>query len=329
MTIMDIIERSIKKGKGEEQGVAATLSSVLATTLGPGDEHEALFKDLSSLLITVLADASASASVRAKCASAIGLNLFIHGDARTTDGEVIESVMDTLATNFCGSCLKGNGQIQTNLTPAVTAMHASSLMAWSLLLTIQSTATVLRLAEKLGKKISELLESSDVDVRVAAGETIAILYEICRETDEDFELENHYDLIDKLKLLATDSQKFRAKKDRRIQKSSFRDILKAVEVGGVPSIIIKFARDRLFIDSWCRKRQYDSFCSVLGSGMNLHLAQNELLRDIFSLGSSVVDASGTGSKVSKFERHMENLAASKARKITRGRLRDKRADVIE
>jgi len=38
------------------------------------------------------------------------------------------------------------------------------------------------------------------------------------------------ELCNMLKSLATDSQKFRAKKDRRQQRSSFRDVLRAVEV---------------------------------------------------------------------------------------------------
>lgn len=39
------------------------------------------------------------------------------------------------------------------------------------------------------------------------------------------------ELMSKLKELATDSNKYRAKKDRRQQRSSFRDIMKTIEVG--------------------------------------------------------------------------------------------------
>lgn len=42
---------------------------------------------------------------------------------------------------------------------------------------------------------------------------------------------NIHELSEDLHLLATDSSKHRAKKDRRQQRSSFRDILRAVEVG--------------------------------------------------------------------------------------------------
>lgn len=91
-----------------------------------------------------------------------------------------------------------------------------------------------------------------MDLRIGAGEAIALIYEGARQFDEDFgfdvstddELEavdeqqasvslqtsQIDDLCFKLRQLATDSHKYRAKKDRKQQRSSFRDILRAVEV---------------------------------------------------------------------------------------------------
>lgn len=321
VTIMDMMERSVKKGKGEEQGSAALLSSVVASTLGPGTETEMLFKDLTGLLLATLSDLSASLPVRSKCATAVGVNCFVHGE------EDMASVTDALLALFSGSFMKGNGALPTNLAPAAMAAHASALMSWSLLLTVQTHGAVVALTEKYGTRISELLESPDLELRIAAGETLAVMYEVCQEMDEEFELENHESLIEKLKLLATDAQKFRAKKERRVQRSSFRDILRSIEDGERPVLTVRFGRERLIIDSWCIKRQYDSLCTILGSGMNLHLSENDLLRDIFNLGSAV-GAAESSVKMSKFARHMENLAADKARTKTRGRMRDKRADVL-
>jgi len=70
---------------------------------------------------------------------------------------------------------------------------------------------------------------------MAAGETIALAYELGREHNEDFQQANTPQLADKLRQLATDSHKYRAKKDRKQQRSSFRDILHYVEVS-VPMI---------------------------------------------------------------------------------------------
>ena len=48
---------------------------------------------------------------------------------------------------------------------------------------------------------------------------------------QEFEGDYLDDLCATLKQLATDSKKYRAKKDRRQQRSSFRDVLRAVQVG--------------------------------------------------------------------------------------------------
>jgi hypothetical protein len=188
--------------------------------------------------------------------------------------------MGLLQSIFSASYFKGNGAIP-NHTVEISALHASSLYAWTLLLTIQTPSAALRLAEKYMKKIAELLDSPDVELRIAAGECIAVLHEIPRESDDDFECDEVDLLCEKLRMLATDSQKFRAKKDRRQQRSSFRDILRAVEEREPPNIMVKFGRERLIIDTWCRKRQYDALCYVLKSGMNLHLGMSSDYYHIF------------------------------------------------
>lgn len=102
------------------------------------------------------------------------------------------------------------------------------------------------------RRLVQLLECSDVDVRIGAGEAIALIYEGARQFDENFgfdvsteDEEDEYigdadsrtrqsdemeELCAKLRQLATDSHKYRAKKDRKQQRSSFRDILRGIEV---------------------------------------------------------------------------------------------------
>lgn len=82
-------------------------------------------------------------------------------------------------------------------------------------------------------QMSGLLDSPHLEVRMAAGEVVALMLERGRQYDDDYEWEASEQLIDKLRQLATDSHKYRAKKDRKTQRSSFRDILKYVEVSGL------------------------------------------------------------------------------------------------
>ncbi|EGW08909.1 Interferon-related developmental regulator 2 [Cricetulus griseus] len=64
--------------------------------------------------------------------------------------------------------------------------------------------------------------------------------------------------------------------------------------------------------------------------MHYHLQNNELLRDIFGLGPVLVLDAATlkACKISRFEKHLYNAAAFKARTKARSRARDKRADVL-
>ena len=68
---------------------------------------------------------------------------------------------------------------------------------------------------------------------------------------------------------------------------------------------------------------------MLGSGMNLHLAQNELVREIFGLGAPLLhDDPGNLNKIKKVERHHMNMITFKARTLARGKNRDKRTAVF-
>lgn len=75
-----------------------------------------------------------------------------------------------------------------------------------------------------------LLESPHLEVRMAAGEAIALILESGRAHDENFLEEHIGELCDAVKQLATDSAKYRAKRDRKAQRATFRDVLRYLEV---------------------------------------------------------------------------------------------------
>ena len=64
--------------------------------------------------------------------------------------------------------------------------------------------------------------------------------------------------------LAKDSHKYRSKKERKEQKSSFRDILKTIEDDEEFYEKMAFSkRETLEITSWAMKKQYDQMCKVI------------------------------------------------------------------
>lgn len=64
MTITDSIERSLKRGKGEEQSLAARLSTLLCIQLGDSDSAEMICTNLRPCLSLIANDNTASANSR-------------------------------------------------------------------------------------------------------------------------------------------------------------------------------------------------------------------------------------------------------------------------
>uniref|UniRef100_A0A8C1VYC1 Interferon-related developmental regulator 1 n=1 Tax=Cyprinus carpio TaxID=7962 RepID=A0A8C1VYC1_CYPCA len=309
MTITDSIERSLKKGKGVEQCAAASLACLLCIQLGSGIESEEVFKTLKPVFKTILNDGAANIQ------------------ARQAD---VYATMESFESLFTHSYVRDDGS-RPSVNPQTTQLHTNALLSWALLLTICTGSHIRVIAQKHLSKLPRLLENDDVNMRIAAGETIALLFELIRDVDPEFDYDDWEPLCEKLNALATDCTKHRAKTDKRKQRSVFRDVLKAVEEGDFQSETIRFGTERMVIDSWVRKRTYDAFREFVGSGMNYHLQANEFIRDVFELGPPMLidSAALKAMKSSRLERHLYNAAAFKARTKARNKVRDKRVDVGE
>uniref|UniRef100_K7FZ32 Interferon-related developmental regulator 1 n=1 Tax=Pelodiscus sinensis TaxID=13735 RepID=K7FZ32_PELSI len=329
MTLTDSIERCIKKGKSDEQSAAAGLACLLCVQLGSGIESEEVLKTLGPVLKKIICDGTASIQARQACATCLGVCCFIVTDDITKKQELY-STMECLENIFTKSYPR---ERETNGISSThnTVLHIRALLAWTLLLTICPMSEVKKKLEMHLPKLPNLLSCDDVNMRIAVGETLALLFELARETDTDFFYEDMELLTQKLRALATDGNKHRAKVDKRKQRSVFRDVLRAVEERDFPTETVKFGPERMYIDCWVKKQTYDTFKEILGSGMQYHLQSNEFLRNVFELGPPVMLDAATlkTMKISRFERHLYNSAAFKARTKARSKCRDKRTDVGE
>ncbi len=68
----------------------------------------------------------------------------------------------------------------------------------------------------------------------------------------------------------------------------------------MPEKTVKIGFEELPLNSWAKLCQYNGFKELLGSGMNAHLKQNDLLRDIFQMGPAPLHSVET--KASRLER---------------------------
>ncbi|XP_070611600.1 interferon-related developmental regulator 1 isoform X2 [Erythrolamprus reginae] len=294
ITLTDSIERCIKKGKGDEQCAAVGLACLLCIQLGAGIESEEVFKTLAPLLKKILCDVSANMKARQASATCLGVCCFIATD------NIMELylTMECLENIFTKSYQKERTQDGISSTHN-HGLYISALLAWNLLLTICPMNEVKKKLEIHLHTFPNLLSYDDVNMRIAAGETLAVLFELTRESDEEFFNEDMELLTQKLKALATDGNKHRAKVDKRKQRSVFRDVLRTIEEHDFPTETVKFGPERMYIDCWVKKQTYNTFKEILGSGMQYHL------------------------------QHLYNSAAFKARTKARSKCRDKRTDVDE
>lgn len=157
MTLCDSVERGLKKGRGAEQASAAQLAPLLCVQLGAGAASEEVLRELRPILSTTAHDKSAAPLARAKviliwhlkkkscltcfvlqCCWALGLLTFLSGGEM---GEVL-NLMSEMQTIFCGSYLKGDGNLQTSVNIELATLHAAALSTWSLLLTLMSPGDV-------------------------------------------------------------------------------------------------------------------------------------------------------------------------------------------
>ncbi|XP_074860951.1 interferon-related developmental regulator 2 isoform X3 [Carettochelys insculpta] len=326
LTLTDSLEKCLKKGKGDEQSLAASVLTLLCLQMGSGPEGEEVFRSLKPLLIGILTDSSASPVARQSCATALGVCCYV----AAADVEDLASCLACLEGIFGTSCLEEGSSVPAHHSPLLQTLHCCALQSWSLLLTICPSSQIRQILDNHLPKLPLLLSSEDVNLRIVAGETVALLFELAHELEEEFFYADTDLLCAKLKALATDSNKYRAKTDRRKQRSIFRDVLRFIENGECHAESIKFGLECMYVDSWVRRRVYHAFKELLGSGVRHHLQNNELLREIFALGPPLaLDAVALkASKISRFEKHLYNSAAFKARTKARSRVRDKRADVL-
>ncbi|CAK9817840.1 Interferon-related developmental regulator 1 [Anthophora plagiata] len=311
MTITDSVERGLKKGRTEEQSTAARLSTLLCVQLGAFESAEVVCRNLKSILTFIASDTTASTQARSECCWALSMNQFLSGNDATDTIEIVQ------------------------LLSEVAALHAAAISSWTLLLTVMASADIYNLlaSDRTNSympslnRLCELLQSPHLDVRLSAGEALAVIFELGRDFSCDYEQDWSLDLIEVLKELATDSNKYRAKKDRKQQRANFRDILRYIEEDIVPEMHVKFGQEILYLEGWCVRTQYNACCRLLGPGINIHLAENQLLREIFHLGDKVLPIP-LSQKTSKLERTLMNAAAFKARTIQRNKNRDKRSAAL-
>ncbi|XP_047020068.1 interferon-related developmental regulator 2 isoform X1 [Helicoverpa zea] len=327
-TLADHVSKALRRGKDGERKAAAAIAPLLALQIGEEGVEE-FVREVRPALAATAIDKSASLDTRTECCSSLAVFCYLMEDDLS---EILE-VMRMYETIFSGSYLKGDGSVKVSGAAVEEGLwHAAALDGWALLLPLLAPTHALQLLTTQAPsfaKLGELLEAVSLEVRMAAGGALAIAYEtVTDEDDSDSPLSAEVDeLLPRLTELARDSHKYRAKRDRKIQRATFRDILKYFEEGEVTAMSVRVGSETARWESWGGGAAYAALAAALGGALQALAPRCSRLRAALALAPAPL-AAAPARKPNKLQRHLQNTAACKARTVARNKNRDKRSAAL-
>uniref|UniRef100_A0A1I7VDR6 IFRD domain-containing protein n=1 Tax=Loa loa TaxID=7209 RepID=A0A1I7VDR6_LOALO len=303
-TLIDIIDKALRK-TDEEAKIAASLSALISIQLGEKIASE--IEPVVSFLCQLCIDPARNIRLRSQCARSVALCTFLCVEQPTS----VLATADTLRSIW----------FTAKSSAASVKLFCAALSGWSLLIH-QRGREALRAALLDEPKLSTFLDGTQVEMRISAGKALAVLHEAAVLTFGDkYRFPNQQHLLDVFANLTTDSLKFRAKKDRKIQKLTFRQMYASIKEQEAPVFDVKFGDEILSIKSCRKKLLYEFICGVLHGSINSHLKMNPILREQFDLGPI---AEIFPAKMEKMRRAAIQNAINKTRDLQRLKQRDKR-----
>ena len=82
--------------------------------------------------------------------------------------------------------------------------------------------------------------------------------------------------------MKSESHKYKAKKERKIQRASFREILQSITDGDYAGQTLLVGPSKhsqeLTLSTWALRFQYDAVCRALEEGVDVHMTYNASVR---------------------------------------------------
>ncbi|KHJ43700.1 laminin EGF-like protein [Trichuris suis] len=311
LTFLDNLEHSWrKKGNSEEIDLALRLLALVVLQIGIiGSEA---ISRLTNTMKAVVMDGSQPTQLRCQCATSLGICAF----GSLEEPEEIYIITEALRSVWAQTKI-GSGSASD------AKLFCAALCSWAFVATNFSRRYLEDAIPKNVTKLCAFFASPSLDIRIRAGETLALLYELAKDVyGAPYDPPNNAATLVTLQQMSMESTKHIGKREKRDQRATFRDIYAAVKEGSFPDFQVKFGNEILTIDSWSLKLHYDMFCSVFAGGINNHLKDNVIIRDALTLGPPVDPTEFR--KIPKTQRKAMNEMASKSRELERRRDRDER-----
>ncbi|KAL0480866.1 interferon-related protein [Acrasis kona] len=250
------------------------------------DELRQRVRELLTLKCVEGKSNDANQNVRHAAVMALAIVAFVEDDGREVASEM-------------GMCKKFEDTYMSK-EPDMSIL-AQAITGWTLMASITPThIQASSLLQRIKPRLIKCLNKGDLNVKIACGEALALLYEAVHKdlrhaedegefSDEEILKETDDEWMAQLNQLSTQTTKQVAKKDRSVQKSSFRDIIETIEQGTRPQVKFIVKKTTLTFDDWRSIVQYNALRTVLGSGLIHHVSDNEFVRDVFNVSDVVFD----------------------------------------
>ncbi|KAK3127562.1 hypothetical protein QOZ80_7AG0575030 [Eleusine coracana subsp. coracana] len=335
-TLLSQFNNSVKKGSTKESCLASRAIGLLAITLGAGSSSHEVMEESHPQLSKVLQSWS-DAIKMISALDCLAVITFVGASDLAETEFSLKAMWDVIHP-------KSGSNVGTVRKPKAPLL-AAGLSAWTFLLT---TIGSWRINTDSWKEpiafLSTLLEAEDRAVRMAAGEALAVCFELNLldvSSFEDADVSSGATGGPKNKLFL-DMQALKAKiaglasnlsaeaggkgadkKNLTDQRDLFQRILDFVKYGECPEESVKIAgkRDVLRVSSWCELIQLNFLKRFLGRGFLKHVQENGLLQDIFDIKTDTTETlSSTDKKIFRYGEEKDRaLKLNKDRRLAQAR----------
>ncbi|KAI3326775.1 interferon-related developmental regulator-domain-containing protein [Xylariaceae sp. AK1471] len=292
--------KSIRAGSNADE----TLSAVRALTMTILSTESETFYDRVYPGLKGLSQDSGEESLKVEAIEAMSIVTMCGGGSVTDAEELLDFLVEIVESD-------GHSVEAGDNAPVVSA----ALTAWGFV-----ASNLDDLQEQSGQALeafTEQLDSTHVDVQVAAGMNIALIFEAAREyedeTEEAWNLQyDQHKLVQRMTALVRESSKSVSKKDRKHLHASFNSVLTSLEHGKGPGYStarrmtsnphtggtktdfneeyreygyrekIRIHNISMTIDTWSLSARVEMLRSVLGAGLAIHYMENPVVKDLLS-----------------------------------------------
>ena len=321
-----------------EQYAACRVLEATAVVLG-GDMDE-YCEAVNDLLVKAVKATGRAAQVRVAAIRALSMSLFVCG----TDMVATNVCLD-LCEAVCAPTFRGE-EVDPHL-------RAAALDCWALLSTTVADAYIA--GDDLegvdggnGRGVvilpllQQCLDHANVELRSAAGECVALIHEARLNMGiEDDEGENATErryrrgswdgtewevMMDEVKQrvaeLSVESGYRLSKKQKKLQKATFREFMSTIVDDESPSQIVSFRGGTLCLNSWREIIQLNFMRHCLQAGFQIQLMTNATLQTIFGADGSILNSAADMSQVEK--RLIMSKTSEASKKADKHRTRQRR-----